>query len=1058
MIQATPTNLYGLADFIALDLETTGLDRHKDKILEVACLRFRDGVPAERFHALVHPDGPVRPFILKLTHIPAEELAAAPAWDAVAPDLRAFLGELPLVAHNTAFDIPFLERSLEAVGQPKLTNPALDSLLAARIAWPEMPNHRLDTLADKLAIETADAHRAMPDAERAGLLLLRALELFAAYPAEVRGAMAHLARGSSWSLLFPEAEACAQLPALRPSTSAPTEPASGTESVSETLTASAAALLTEIAQGVAQGRLLLLEHEGPLPLEPLVRELSRGAPERAALLCPLPLVRALHRALPHATTRMVGRQNLLCLRRFAELFARAHEVLPLEERLHLLTLVPWIPGHAHDDIRDHNGFNPRRNFQLWQKLRATPSTCGIACQGHGCAASAIPAQVKSRGVLLADPSVLQHEFELEFPLLRGRADLIVTGAEQFPAEAERQLSRQVWFYRMRNLVQLFDNPWHDEIGLLPALQAAAIASVGPEQGALADGGLRAALHDCESQLHKLLSRIGRHCQKQKVATDNWLFRESLLGTLEGDKLLNALRSAAGMAEALAKNLPDSWKSWSPDLEGLARELGDMEQDVRFLLEARHEEWIYWVQEWGNPHRARIVARPRKIAPLLHERLYLWTRSVTWIGSPLSQRGNLDQAAHDLGLRKSPRLKLRSFPETVPLVSSPPRSARAAPRPPSSLPEQRPPQLELQPPRFAPQMSPAPSPPPRNTPSCSAASAPRDRASWCSCPTNTPCANCTATCRRAGMATCCSPKGWTAPPTTWPASSSANRAPCCSPASHRAIALPTSWWWPASPSPPPATPSSRTPPSAAKPRAGTPSWRSSSPMPSRPCTAGPSASRRYPSWSWTTGLATAATPTPCRRPGGMDRRRGFPEGCDNPSRGSAVSLRLLHTARLTGLLGLLALAALLAGCYSFSQTSLPSHLRTVVIYPAENKTYQSQMGDKLTTAIRDLLKREAPSLRQVNENGQSEILLTLKSYTNRPRKYSAGGQVEEYEVALVVDVLFRDLVKEKDVYKGEGLRGAGVYSLLKNESEEQHGQKRALEEIQNLIVNNALSGW
>ena len=172
----------------------------------------------------------------------------------------------------------------------------------------------------------------------------------------------------------------------------------------------------------------------------------------------------------------------------------------------------------------------------------------------------------------------------------------------------------------------------------------------------------------------------------------------------------------------------------------------------------------------------------------------------------------------------------------------------------------------------------------------------------------------------------------------------------------------------------------------------------------------------------------------------------------------MSLRLLHTARLTGLLGLLALAALLAGCYSFSQTSLPSHLRTVVIYPAENKTYQSQMGDKLTTAIRDLLKREAPSLRQVNENGQSEILLTLKSYTNRPRKYSAGGQVEEYEVALVVDVLFRDLVKEKDVYKGEGLRGAGVYSLLKNESEEQHGQKRALEEIQNLIVNNALSGW
>ncbi len=152
------------------------------------------------------------------------------------------------------------------------------------------------------------------------------------------------------------------------------------------------------------------------------------------------------------------------------------------------------------------------------------------------------------------------------------------------------------------------------------------------------------------------------------------------------------------------------------------------------------------------------------------------------------------------------------------------------------------------------------------------------------------------------------------------------------------------------------------------------------------------------------------------------------------------------------------AALLCGCYSFSQTVLPSHLKTVVIPPAKNLTYQASMGDKLTQRIQELFRKEAPGLRQINSQGQSQFDMTLKSYTNQPHKYSSSGTVDEYVVNVVVDVEFRDLVKDETIYKGTGLRGAGVYSVASGESEELHGQTRALEEIQQLIVNNALSGW
>jgi hypothetical protein len=83
---------------------------------------------------------------------------------------------------------------------------------------------------------------------------------------------------------------------------------------------------------------------------------------------------------------------------------------------------------------------------------------------------------------------------------------------------------------------------------------------------------------------------------------------------------------------------------------------------------------------------------------------------------------------------------------------------------------------------------------------------------------------------------------------------------------------------------------------------------------------------------------------------------------------------------------------------------------------------------------------------------------LRSYSNAPHKFDAGGMVSEYVVTLVVDVEFRDRIKNEIIYSGTNLRGTGIYSLERNESEELHGQARALESIQQLIINNALSSW
>ncbi|MDD4100610.1 MAG: 3'-5' exonuclease, partial [Candidatus Cloacimonetes bacterium] len=67
-----------LLDFVALDIETTGLSEQKDEIIEIAAIRFKGGIVTEVFDSFVRPKGRVPKFIQFLTHISMEQLTSAP--------------------------------------------------------------------------------------------------------------------------------------------------------------------------------------------------------------------------------------------------------------------------------------------------------------------------------------------------------------------------------------------------------------------------------------------------------------------------------------------------------------------------------------------------------------------------------------------------------------------------------------------------------------------------------------------------------------------------------------------------------------------------------------------------------------------------------------------------------------------------------------------------------------------------------------------------------------------------------------------------------------------
>jgi len=165
----------GLRSFVAIDIETTGTAPDRDRVIEVAAVRFDDGVETASLSHLIDPGCPVPRRIQNLTGIHPGMLAGKPRFEAVLPELAELVGDLPLVAHNAPFDMAFLQAEFARAGR-NLSNWSYDTAELARVVLPRAKNHRLATLAELLHLPLTHHHRAEDDARACGHLFLALLD------------------------------------------------------------------------------------------------------------------------------------------------------------------------------------------------------------------------------------------------------------------------------------------------------------------------------------------------------------------------------------------------------------------------------------------------------------------------------------------------------------------------------------------------------------------------------------------------------------------------------------------------------------------------------------------------------------------------------------------------------------------------------------------------------------------------------------------------------------------------------------------------------------------
>ncbi len=162
--------------YIAFDLETTGLDARKDRIIEIGAVLMQDGKEIDRFQTFVDPHQKLERITTELTGITNAMLRGAPSIEEVLPKFMEFVGDRLLVAHNADFDTGFIRVACEEQGI-QYSKTSLDTLVLSQVLMTNLKQFKLNLVADALNLPEFQHHRAADDAVTCGLIFSRFIDM-----------------------------------------------------------------------------------------------------------------------------------------------------------------------------------------------------------------------------------------------------------------------------------------------------------------------------------------------------------------------------------------------------------------------------------------------------------------------------------------------------------------------------------------------------------------------------------------------------------------------------------------------------------------------------------------------------------------------------------------------------------------------------------------------------------------------------------------------------------------------------------------------------------------
>ena len=146
--------------YVVFDFETTGFNAGgADSIIEIGAVKICNGNVLEKYDELINPGRKLSQKIIDLTNITDDMLKDKDDEETAIKKFIAWVGDLPMVAHNAKFDVSFLEMAYKKYNLGQFTNPVIDTLELSRTLDNNYARHSLSALVKRYEVPwDEDAH------------------------------------------------------------------------------------------------------------------------------------------------------------------------------------------------------------------------------------------------------------------------------------------------------------------------------------------------------------------------------------------------------------------------------------------------------------------------------------------------------------------------------------------------------------------------------------------------------------------------------------------------------------------------------------------------------------------------------------------------------------------------------------------------------------------------------------------------------------------------------------------------------------------------------------
>ncbi len=700
------------ATYVALDLETTGLDHDKDRITEVGAVRFtEDGVVLDTFQSLVNPGREIPFFIENLTGVTNDAVRDAPRLANISAQILRFIGDSVLVGQNIGFDIACLRRE----GIPLDVQP-IDTAHLSRLLLPGRNGRGLMAVAGELGVAPGVHHRALTDAQTAADIFVALRKKAQTLEPWQRLQLARLVGMHDPTLARVIAgdgagvpnEATSTSPALRP---APTFPALAKKdprvpidrrAVERVFKAALAMdpdfeerpqqtdMAAAVAEAMANGGHWLIEagtgvgkslaYLVPAALhalqngERVVISTNTIALQEQLLKKDIPALRAMFKragVIAEETdlraSLLKGRSNYLCLRRWISSYGAN---LGDPDFAHLgAEMLLWLPETETGDRSELN--LGQQAYQTWQRFSAQDTDClsrpNPYAKDGSCFLQRARKSAESAHILIVNHALLLADIASGGSALPAFDHLVVDEAHNLEDQATNQFGGQV----SRRL-------FNDALDGLhrrgtPQLREGGAASLlknfDPGGATMAGQALEAAVARAREllapsfeALATLLPSAGEDdrllISRGVRAGSEWEALELVSVTLDkalAEVNVRAIEAARVVIATAPTEAPDAIAA---EFESAARKLEELRTLQSRLMSSPDDSQIVWATR-ERDGTASLNSAPLDVGPTLKEHLFDKRRTVIATSATLSAGGDMTYAGRRLGLEEAETLQLGS---------------------------------------------------------------------------------------------------------------------------------------------------------------------------------------------------------------------------------------------------------------------------------------------------------------------------------------------------------------------------------------------------------------